>query len=276
MENSIQSFVLANPADKISEVERIINHNDIGEKTVLLVEGDDDETFYSKYLDTDHVYIYGMNGCEHFVKILDELDHRYPGKLAVIKDADFDHLNSITYSHTNLFLTDQHDYEMMIVSPDRVIAIATDYGLSADEASGIYDAIMDNISNYSFIKWHNSKREEDEKGINFRSSKAIHHYGKTIEDSLEILRPTQHPEVTLDPVGINILIESNPDVDKRQLINGHDFCELIPKAIKDIRVTNIKNRDIPTKLIALYSTDDFSSTSLARALDSTFPGMVLR
>lgn len=274
--NSIQAFVLDNPEDKVSEVVQILNHEDTGDKVVVLVEGDDDESFYEDFLDAGKAYLYGMNGCEHFLHILDSLNPNYPGKIAVIKDADFDHLNRTAYGYSNLFLTDQHDYEMMLVNPDRVRRIAKEYGLDDNDAGSIYDSIVNNISNYSFIKWHNSRRGVMDKGINFRTSKAIHHYGNSIEESLNMLRPLQNPDVVLDQAAIETLKQANLDVDRRQLINGHDFCDLIPKAIKDIKMRNIKNKDIPIKLAKNYSRIDFLTTRLANSLDAKYPGIVVR
>lgn len=276
MINSIQEFIGENPDDKVSEVVQTLNHEDTGDRILILVEGDDDEVFYGDYLNSQKAYIYGMNGCEHFVHILNTLNPLYPGELAVIKDADFDHLNNTTYSHDNLFLTDKHDYEMMLVSPNRVKLIAMEYGIDAADAERIYDRIVANISDYSYIKWHNSRRGPGIPGINFRTSKAVHHYGKTIDESLNILRPYQHDAVNLNLADIESLKRSNIGVDKCQLVNGHDFCELIPKAIKDIKMRNIRNKDIPVKLRSHYSRADFLSTILANSLDAKFPGIVVR
>lgn len=276
MENSILSFIIENPEDKVSEIERVLNHNEVGDRVVVLVEGIDDETFYTEYLNTNNAYIYGMNGCEHFVNVLTALNTIYSGKLAVIKDADFDHLNNTTYMHHNLFLTDQHDYEMMLVTPQRVKSIAMQYGIRDEDAATIYGEVVDNISNYSYIKWYNSRRGVEEMGINFKSSKAIHHYGKSIEESLNLLRPFQNSGVVINQDEIESLKTANEDVDRRQLINGHDFCKLIPEVIKGLKRMNIKNKEIPAKLIDYYSKADFNATHLAQSLTRIFPNIVLK
>ena len=276
MMNSIQAYLQANPVTKVAEVRQVLNHNLTGNKVLLLVEGVDDEAFYQSYLNTGMVYVYALYGCEHFQNILHTFNPLYPGKLLVIKDADFDHLNGITYAFSNLFLTDQHDYEMMMVTPDRVKYVAEEYGLSDTDAAGIYDCVVDNISDYSYIKWHNSRRRTTEMGINFKATKAVRHYGMTISESLDILRPVQHQGVVLDQGAIETLKNSNIRADRRQLINGHDFCKMIPKAIKDIKMKNIKDKDIPQKLKSHYTKADFSATHLANSLETILPGVVLR
>lgn len=271
--NSIQAFLDSHSENKVSEVRLVLNHGQTGRRILVLVEGADDEAFYQAYLNTQKVFVYALNGCEHFNRILTELNPHYPGRFLVIKDADFDHLNGITYTYPNLLLTDQHDYEMMMMTPDRVKKVAKEYGIDDENAARIYEKIVNNISNFSYIKWYNSKRNEGTKGINFKSAKAVNYYGKSIEEAVNLLRPSQNPEVILDPVAIESLKLANEHIDRRQLINGHDFCELIPKAIKDIKRQNIRNKDIPSKLISYFSTSDFLHTHLAASLERLIPGV---
>ena len=274
--NSIQAFMDSHSGSKVSEVIQVLNHPQTGSRILVLVEGVDDEAFYNLYLDTGKVYVYALNGCEYFIEILTALNPLYINRFLIIKDADFDHINHTTYTHSNLFLTDHHDYEMMMVTPDRVKEVGKDYGLDDLNAAAIYERIVNNISDFSFIKWYNSKRDEGVPGMNFKSSKALHHYGKTIEESLNLLSPTQNPAVVLDKDAIESFKLANIQADRRQLINGHDFCELIPKVIKDTRMQNIKNKDIPAKLISHYSKADFWATHLSSSLEEAIPGVVLR
>lgn len=277
--NSILANIESNEDDKTAEVRNMLNHYDTVNKILILVEGDDDVIFYSNYLDTEKVFLYQLKGCRYFAKVLGNLNPRYVNRLAAIKDADFDHLNGISPSIQNLFLTDTHDFEMLMISPHSVTDLASQYGLKnelAHHANHIYTDVVHNLSNLSYIKWHNSMRDENEKGICFNKSKAIHHYGKSIRESLEILQPFQDDDVIMDEDAIEALKSNNPDAEISQLINGHDFCELIPKAIKDVRMTNIRNNDIPVKLLALYPSAAFSSTNLALSLERLYPGIVLR
>lgn len=276
--NSILANIESNEDDKTAEVRNMLNHYDTVNKILILVEGDDDVSFYSNYLDAERVYLYQLQGCRYFAKVLGNLNPRYVDRLAAIKDADFDHLNGISQNITNLFLTDTHDFEMLMITPDSVADIASQYGLKnelAHHARHIFDDVVYNLLNFSYIKWHNSMRAENSKGICFNKSKAIHHYGKSIRESVRILQTLQDDDVILNEDAIEMFKVSNPNVEVGQLINGHDFCELIPKAIKDIRMTNIRNNDIPVKLQALYPPSAFCSTNLALSLERSYPGIVL-
>lgn len=272
--NSIYSYSIGHLPDKVSEVRSMLNHPNTRNKILTLVEGDDDEDFYGRYLDKGKVFLYRLNGCYYFEKILDNINPKFQNRLAVIKDADFDHLNGIYYTHTNMFLTDKHDYEMMMISQELVTKVAQSYGLTNEEANHIYPLISSGLINYSFIKWHNSRRASGENGISFKKTKAIHHFCKSIPDSVGILQPQQSSDFVINISAIENLKANNPDVDVHQLHNGHDFCELIPMAIKNIKKINIKNKDIPKKLRDLYTLDQFRTTSLASTLESAYPGII--
>lgn len=272
--NSILAHIESNVDDKTATVMQMLNHVQTKDKLLILVEGEDDESFYGNYLDASKVFLYALNGCQYFVNVLHILNPRFKRRLAAIKDADFDHLNGICYEYDNLFLTDFHDYEMLIMSSERVAKVASEYGLDDQSAASVYDVVVNNISNFSFVKWHNSRRASGVKGISFNKSKAIHHFGKSVSESVDILRPLQDEDVNIDVDGIMALKNDNTDVEIRQLINGHDFCQIIPKVIKDIKKVNIRNKDIPVKLVSFFSKSDFSKTRLAQSMNHEYPDIL--
>lgn len=81
----------------------------------VLVEAKSDEKFYSKHFQKDVVF-FCSDGWENVVKVLEKVNNfEIWGVLGII-DADFKRLLAKVPMVENLFLTDYHDKEMMIVS----------------------------------------------------------------------------------------------------------------------------------------------------------------
>ena len=91
------------------------------DKIWILVEGIDDEKVYSKFFRKDRVKIKEVPGsCLMIGTVVPELNDE-SGQVIGIKDADFIRLHGENVLHGAIFITDQHDLEMMMLKSDRVL-----------------------------------------------------------------------------------------------------------------------------------------------------------
>lgn len=124
-------------------------------KTVVLVEGPDDKTFYAHYVDEEHVVFDVLKGCYDMPFILTEVktDATLSDKVIGIKDADFDRISGKTYGLPNMFLTDTHDWETMTLTEESEHNIAIE-ALNRSE-KGLFNKVMNDLISYSYLKLYN-------------------------------------------------------------------------------------------------------------------------
>jgi hypothetical protein len=83
--------------------------------TFIIVEGDTDQRFFKRFVEENLCQIVSAYNKENAIDILEILDKdRFDGVLAIV-DADFWRIDGIEYLKANLFLTDTHDLETMIL-----------------------------------------------------------------------------------------------------------------------------------------------------------------
>ena len=243
-------------------------------KIMAIVEGDDDIKLYSKFFNNQAVYFHTLTvkGCEYFEDVLLECNPIYGSDYFVIKDADFDYLNNQTYPYPNLFLTDTHDIETLILKDDSLNSICCEYLLSNDAFTS--SDIMSDIKVLSYFKWYNNIHHL---GINFDAPRFFDLYnGSNAIDVDDCLRwiynaPANQDGNIIPSDVITDFIANNNAVDLLQLTNGHDVCDGIRAKIgylKNNKNTVGNKEDIPRCLRIKYSFADFTHTTLYSKINS--------
>lgn len=253
----------------VAEVVQYFRSPIYSEKLMIIVEGDDDIKLYKSFFNESKVYFHTLqtNGCGWFESVLKECDDQYESYFIIIKDADFDHLNSKTYYYPNMFLTDTHDMETMIIKDDSINKICQEYNCCFS-----VNDIMKNIKNYSFLKWYNCKNQC---GIKFEVLNIFQLYdGKkdlTIQNCLNSIyaNPKNQNKTKISNVAISKFIKDHKNTDLSQLTNGHDLCKSIRKKIYVLNSSksyNIKDDEIPRLLRVQYTMTDFKHTKLYQSI----------
>ena len=107
--------------EKLNELRMDLpNPNNRG-KTLVLVEGDSDIRLFRKLFDADHCKVENIPGGKFKLEdCVEELIRSYPLVIG-IRDADFEHLKSSSYSKSNMFLTDYHDIEVTMLAQKEIL-----------------------------------------------------------------------------------------------------------------------------------------------------------
>src|SRR5262245_48831832 len=84
--------------------------------TILIVEGETDANFFSSFLAKNDTLVRWLNGKPKTMRLAKILDEEQCQGFVAIVDADFWHIDGIPSPGLNIFLTDAHDLDMMILS----------------------------------------------------------------------------------------------------------------------------------------------------------------
>ena len=126
----------------------------------LIVEGETDPRVYGRVIDEDSCRIIPSHGKEKAICVLEILENdNFTGVLAVV-DADFWRLEGTEPTGSNLFITDTHDLETMILKSPALDKLLTEFG-SADKierfiqrpGKSIWDVLLDSGTPIGYLRW---------------------------------------------------------------------------------------------------------------------------
>ncbi len=224
--------------DKLNELQLDISHPNNKGIVFVLLEGESDIRLFRKLFNLDRCKVETIPGgkfkLEECVGKLVNVYHLIIG----IRDADFIYLENQQYSKANLFLTDLHDMEMMLISEDEVFsALIFEYtSLTKDEHSEVRNNIMISIEQIGLLKWLNEK-ENLEYTFDAGFQDLISFVNLEIDFDQYFTRVlSKSPNAKLiDPAivlhKIKSLKQSNPN--SFQLCNSHDFMKALSQFVRE-------------------------------------------
>jgi hypothetical protein len=251
--------------------------------TVIIVEGGADKSIYSKFIDCDKCIFVVSHGKKNALDAIDILNKRNFEKVVVIVDADFWHLDGIKPSHKNIFLTDTHDLETMILRTEifkNIIYELVDNSKAKKIGKPVDELLVENSLIIGYFKWINSSLRDDlclsfkdlsyERFIdatNFRINlnKLIYEV-KTNSDNLA---------VNNEEIKNKILELMKLEYDVWQVCSGHDLTKILAIGLNSIFGFESDGKLTPEgieKLLRIaYGSSNFSMTFLYRELIKWVP-----
>lgn len=260
MENSINKALTEE--DRITAVILAIQGHSVDKKQVVVVEGDDDEVFYERFLDMSNCDIIVNNSCYGYEAISSTCNAKgYANRYFMIKDSDFDRLLGVAQVD-NQMLTDYHDRELFLSELDVDKILESKYGIPIDMKS-----IAMAIRGLSVTKWFNMANDCK---LSFKKKCVVPkvYDGKrdvNVDDCIAQLAAEkknagkQIPDKAL----VARFMDSVEGADWRQYTNGHDWLQAIATWL-NIRLNKALSYkiDIRSYLESLFFEDDFKGTGL--------------
>lgn len=251
----------------------------------VIVEGKDDYKLFNKFIDNEVCTIEIAFGKENVVDVLDELEKRNFEKVFGILDSDFRELNNEVLNNENIFFTDYHDIEIMLIKSECFEIVLNNY-IQVEklrEKYGGYNEFRSYLFEITkplgYLKWLN---ERNKLGLKFKSSipegKSIDFthfisisdlkflgYEKLVDSIFNFCNGKVCIEIKKD----NLLKELNnfiSDCDLAHLCNGHDVIRIISLSLKR-NLSNYNSKAIlPEQLskefILSYEARFFKQTNL--------------
>lgn len=134
--------------------------------SVLIVEGSSDKKFYANFIDDQQCHIEVApdrpDAKANALALLSKLEKAgFLGILAIV-DADFSFLESKTPGSPNLFLTDYHDLELLLIISPALKKVLTEFGSEAkvntfiiNRKKEIVNALLESGSQIGRLRWLN-------------------------------------------------------------------------------------------------------------------------
>ena len=260
MENSIKKVLTEE--DRVASVILAIQGHSVDKKQVVVVEGDDDEVFYERFLDMSNCDIIVNNSCYGYEAISFTCNAKgYANRYFMIKDSDFDRLLGKA-PVDNQMLTDFHDRELFLSELDVDVILGTKYGIVIDVKS-----IAMSIRGLSVIKWFNMANDCK---LAFKKkcvvSKVYDGQSDVIVDDCVAQLANEKKNVGKqipDKAQVAGFMDLTEGVDWRQYTNGHDWLQAIAMWL-NIRLNKALSYkiDIRPYLENVFSEGDFMRTEL--------------
>jgi Protein of unknown function (DUF4435) len=250
----------------------------------LLVEGNKDYKLYKKFVNKG-IKIKEAWGCENLKRVLDILDEREFYRKIGIVDADFSSILQIELKAKDLFVTDYHDIEVMLIKSSALYSIINTFCLRerVEEfcpEEQIYEKIMNLGKEIGLLKLANKvfnlglvfKPERPEgnqlKYKDFISERDLSFIGKEemIQTAINYSTNRGTKISGKDEIKEKMSLLAQKEYNLEHLVNGHDLTNILFILIK--KVLKSRNRmlfdfnSIEDSLILAYEANEFITTQL--------------
>jgi hypothetical protein len=225
------------------------------------VEGSSDRIFYERFTDKSTCEVIDVPGKPSsklrviaVLKILEESG--FNGILAIV-DADFDRLTSLSHYSSNLFYTDTHDLETMLINSPAFDKVTSEF-CSEEKVlkfnQDIKSTVLESGVSIGYLLWF-SQREE--LNLTFHSivfSKFIDEYTLQV-DELKLVREVKNKSkaFSLRDEDLLIVLKDSRDskYDSWQVCCGHDLIEILSLGLRKAIGSN-KHSDVEASSLERY------------------------
>ncbi len=268
MMSDLRSCVSEN--DVAGSIRQQLSHPSGADKVWIIVEGETDQKLFSKLIDGPFVkFEFDPSGWGKIplLKTVSELLKK-TDRILGIRDADFLHLEEKKESAENIFLTDFHDSEMMVISCDNAFhAVAAEYAGKAKNTSAFRKKLLKSIAFISGLRWINDAEvvELNFNGLGF----GIFYDGKTIvldeEKCLnEVMKRSPRKKKEISEEDVRSKIKNVSDL--LNLCNGHDFQKAFAFCASCNSKKGVNDVEIGKAFRVAYRFEDFQKSDLYRQL----------
>jgi len=257
-----------NVDEAVGEIRRRIKTPLDKNRIWVFVEGIDDIKLFSKLIDGPEVELQFVGGGKSsLLKTVSEL-LKLTRWVIGIRDADFLHLEGQTETPENIFLTDYHDSEMMLIACDKAYQhVAAEYVDKSVDPFILRENILKSITFIGGLRWlntNNSDVEAESLSLNFKKLGLSDYYNpKTFQFNEEkylqvIMQRSAGKKKT-------ILITEVKDKIKNvsalyNLCNGKDFIHIF--------ALHVAYKEINRVFRVIYNREDFQQTQLYQQLQA--------
>ena len=253
------------PQSYVTRFDMLLGHPIYKKKILVIVEGDDDKKVYGRMFDKEVVDVRSIGGCNNFNDILTQLNPKYYPRLAVIKDADFEHIVGYEYTFPNLFRTDSHDVETMMMTDAFYEVFKMEY-LKGKESEllklmKVHDELLP-------LSWLKLACKDLGKNINFGAFSLYMFYKGNTDVDVDECRNVLNRKPENATIGVPTDSEiariksKYGEVDKSQLNNGHDICDGFAYKNKALGYKEISIDSLEKVLRTAFTMMQFEKTKL--------------
>lgn len=257
-----------NETNVVNSIRLQLRHPSGKYKIWIIVEGEADQRLFSKLINGDLVEIeISHGGVTSVLRAVSELSNETDNVLG-IRDADFYHLNNKMETVRNVFPTDLHDAEMMLVSCDNAYkAVISEYICREKDPDSLRNKLLISISFIGGLRWIN---DSDGLGLNFKNIGLGSFYnGGSLclnEECFLIAIMKRSPEKKREVAKDEVANKIKDTSDFLNLCNGHDFQRALALYVNSNSGRGVKYKEISKSFRIAYRFEDFQKTNLYEQL----------
>lgn len=253
--------------DKINELRLDFMHPNTKNKVFILFEGDNDVRLYRKLYPQTNLKIEFLPSGKYFLeKGLQELSLLFK-QIIGIRDADFAHLENQKPSLANLFFTDYHDTEMLMVASNVTFsAILHEFcNLPQAEHEKIRTKLLEAVQFISYFRWYNELNNLE---FSFEAKLGDIFDPKTFTiDSKKYITKiiSQSPNAKIRDIDIILTQVANlkdENHDNFQLCNGHDFMSVLALFLNTHNQEGLSGKRVSSHFRIAYHFSEYQQTKL--------------
>jgi Protein of unknown function (DUF4435) len=204
----------------------------------LLVEGSSDARFYKQQIDTDHCQTVVGQNRDMAIAALKILQKSGAPDVIAIVDKDFDELNGTLPDLPNLFFTDTHDLETLLLQSPALEKLLNEFASEdklAKFGQDVREVLLISGSSIGYLLWVSLQDSMHLKfeGINFLKfvddmTLEINEV-KLIE---EIKNKTRKPDINTAELQERLGKQKNDSHDPWQVCRGHDLISILAVGLR--------------------------------------------
>ena len=243
------------------------------EGVFLIVEGHSDKLIYERLVNKQEVRVTSADGKNNAIKALSilEKEDNFRRVVAVI-DADFSRIEQQIPDSNNLFLTDEHDWEMMLIKSAAFDKLLKERG-SEEKIKAFTEDIRETLlklgQEIGKLRWLSLRNKLDLKfeGLNFKNFIDKENLSINIDKLIiSIKNHSQKPSLDEQQIKQDLSVISDENHDPWQLCCGHDFISILAIALCKVLGTwnanDVKTEVLERELRLAYELSYFYQTQI--------------
>lgn len=258
--------------DRIANSIRLLRSDHEG--VFLIVEGHSDKLIYERLVNKQEVRVTIASGKNNAIKALSILEKDNFCRVVAVIDADFSRIEQQIPDSNHLFLTDEHDLEMMLIKSAAFDKLLKERGSEEKIAAFSKDIretllkLGQEIGKLRLLSLRN-KLDLKFEGLNFSKFIDKKNLNLSIDIDKLIRSIKNHSQkLSLDEQQIkqDLSVISDENHDPWQLCCGHDFISILAIALWKVlgtwNATDVKKEDLERDLRLAYELSYFYQTQI--------------
>ncbi|TRT86918.1 MAG: DUF4435 domain-containing protein [Microcystis aeruginosa Ma_AC_P_19900807_S299] len=256
--------------DRIANSIRLLRSNHEG--VFLIVEGHSDKLIYERLVNKQEVRVTIASGKNNAIKALSILEKENFRRVVAVIDADFSRIEQQIPDSNNLFLTDEHDLEMMLIKSAAFDKLLKERGSEEKIAAfpkDIRETLLKLGQEIGKLRLLSLRNKLDLKfeGLKFGKFIDKEKLSINIDELIRSIKNHSH-KLSLDEQQIkqDLSVISDENHDPWQLCCGHDFISILAIALWKVlgtwNATDVKKEDLERDLRLAYELSYFYQTQI--------------
>lgn len=262
--------------------------------TFVLVEGDTDKRLYEAFTDKRSCAIHVAYSKSTVIEVLTILEQSKVAGVSAIIDADFDVLEGKEYASPNLFLTDTHDAELMIVQSPALEKLLGEFGseskieeIKRQTGKDIRTLLLDGSRTFGYTRLLSLRKGLALKFDELELHRCFDRHTFMIDEvkAIDCIRnKSQQLRISAEQIQTGIAEIKSDEYDTWHICCGHDLTNILSWGLRGALGTNnpheVTSLTIEKSLRLAYEYVHFKQTHLYAALrvweEANEPFVILR